>query len=67
MKANVGSIDRVLRVIVGLALLSLIFILEGNSRWLGLIGIIPIATAFMSWCPLYALLGVSTCPRREAK
>lgn len=62
MKANVGNIDRALRVIVGIALLSLFFVLEGDARWLGLIGIVPLLTAGMRFCPLYAILGLNTCP-----
>lgn len=65
MNANVGGIDRALRVVVGLAVLSLLFVLEGNARWFGLIGIVPLATALMGWCPLYALIGVNTCPARS--
>lgn len=66
MKANVGGIDRVLRVIVGLAVLSLLFVLPEPNRWWGLIGIVPLATAFLSFCPLYALIGVNTCPANRA-
>lgn len=62
MKANVGNIDRALRVILGIGLLSLIFLLEGESRWFGLIGIVPLLTAAMAFCPLYAVLGIDTCP-----
>jgi len=60
MKANVGDLDRVLRIVAGLGLLSLIFILEGNARWFGLIGVMPIATALIRWCPAYTLLGLNT-------
>jgi len=62
MQANVGNADRIIRIILGVALLSLVFILEGNARWFGLIGIMPIFTALMRWCPAYALFGMSTCP-----
>lgn len=62
MKANVGNVDRVIRFIVGLALLSLLFALQGSARWLGLIGLIPLLTAFMRYCPLYSILGLSSCP-----
>jgi hypothetical protein len=65
MKANVGTADRVIRAIVGLVLLSLIFILEGNARWLGLIGIVPLATAVIGWCPAYVPFGISTCKPAE--
>jgi len=64
MKVNIGSPDKVVRIVVGLALLSLLFLLEGKARWFGLIGLVPLLTAFMGFCPLYTLLGVSTCPKR---
>ena len=64
MKVNIGSADKVVRIVVGLALLSLIFLLEGNARWFGLIGLVPLLTAFMGFCPLYTLLGMNTCPKR---
>lgn len=68
MKANVGGIDRVLRILVGLGVLSLLVVLEGNARWLGLIGLVPLLTAVLGYCPLYALLGISSCPleRKQA-
>jgi hypothetical protein len=67
MKANVGGIDRVLRIIAGLVLLSLVFILEGSARYWGLIGIVPLATGLIRWCPVYPLLGISSCPMSSAK
>ncbi len=60
MKHNVGNIDKVVRIIIGLGLLSLIFILQGNIRWLGLIGLLPLLTVTMSWCPAYTLFNIST-------
>jgi hypothetical protein len=63
VKANVGSLDRALRVILGLALLALFVFAEAPLRWWGLIGVVPLLTAALGFCPLYALLGVSTCPR----
>ncbi len=60
MNTNIGSIDKILRIIVGLILISLVFI-GPQTRW-GWIGIIPLATALINWCPLYSLLGISTCP-----
>jgi hypothetical protein len=62
MKANVGSIDRVLRIVLGLALLSAVFLLDDSARWFGLIGLVPLLTATIRFCPLYTVLGVSTCP-----
>ena len=58
MKQNIGSVDRTLRIIVGLALLSLLFMLDGNARWLGLIGIVLILTATVKWCPIYGVFGI---------
>ncbi|MDD3019711.1 MAG: DUF2892 domain-containing protein [Alphaproteobacteria bacterium] len=67
MKQNVGKIDRIVRVIAGLALLSLLFVLEGDMRWLGLIGLVPLATASLGWCPLYCPLKISTVCEGEGK
>jgi len=65
-KTNVGSVDRILRIVVGLALIALFFLDSGASwRWLYLIGIVPLATGLMSTCPLYSVLGLSTCPLKK--
>jgi len=66
MKANVGDLDRIARIIIGLGLLSLIFILEGNTRWFGLIGLIPLTTAFLRWCPAYTILGISSSAKSDS-
>lgn len=62
MKANVGGIDRVLRILAGLGILSLVFVLEGPARWWGLAGLVPLLTGAFSFCPVYPLLGINTCP-----
>ncbi len=62
MKANTGTMDRLIRAIVGLALLVFFFVGDGDMRYLGLIGIVPLLTAVIGYCPLYGLLGMSTCP-----
>jgi len=62
MKSNVGGIDRVLRIVAGLGLLSVLFLVEGANRWWGLVGIVPLATGLFSFCPVYPLFGISTCP-----
>lgn len=67
MNTNVGGIDKVLRIVVGIALLSLLMWGDGNMRWFGLIGLVPLGTALMGWCPLYTLLGVNTCPTGDKK
>lgn len=60
MKRNEGTIDRVLRVALGLVLLSLVFV-GPQTAW-GWIGIVPLVTGLVGYCPLYALLGIRTCP-----
>jgi Protein of unknown function (DUF2892) len=61
MKQNVGSADKIVRIVLGLGLLSLLFLLEAPMKYLGLIGLVPLLTSLMGWCPLYALLGMNTC------
>ena len=64
---NVGGIDRVLRIVVGLALIAGFFLNpDASLRWLYLIGIVPLVTGLMSTCPLYSLLGISTCPVKRS-
>jgi len=62
MKCNVGSIDRLLRIILGLiiAILGVVF-----DSWWGLIGIVPIATGLFSFCPMYVPLKISTAKKEE--
>ena len=62
MAANVGGIDRTLRIVVGLAVLALFFVLEGNARYWALLGLVPLLTGIFRYCPAYSLIGVSTCP-----
>ena len=57
---NVGSIDRILRIVVGLGLISLVFV-GPQTPW-GWVGVVPLLTAFIGFCPLYTLIGVRTCP-----
>jgi len=66
MKANVGSADKVVRIVIALVLFSLYFFLEGNLRYIALIGIIPLLTAFTSWCPIYTIFGITTCPFKKS-
>ncbi|HSN15342.1 MAG TPA: DUF2892 domain-containing protein [Anaeromyxobacteraceae bacterium] len=57
---NEGTLDRVIRVVIGIALLSLT--VAGPKTMIGLVGIVPIVTGLVGFCPLYRLMGVSTCP-----
>ena len=62
LKSNVGSFDRVVRVVVGLALLAAFALMpEASYRWALLIGIVPLVTGLVGSCPLYSLIGISTC------
>lgn len=62
MKTNVHPLERVIRIAVGLGLISLAFVGPQNP-WFFL-GVVPLATGLLGWCPPYALLGISTCPRK---
>ena len=63
MKTNVGGIDRTLRVIAGLVLIALAA--TGTVGVWGWIGIVPLATGLIGWCPAYTLLGFNTCPMKS--
>ena len=63
MKANVGGIDRILRIVVGIALIALTLTgTIGNWGWLGLL---PLATGLIGWCPPYAIFGWNTCSTKK--
>jgi len=62
-KTNVGNIDRILRIVVGLVLIALVFV-GPQTPW-GWLGLIPLATGLLRTCPAYSLLGVSTCPAKR--
>jgi predicted RND superfamily exporter protein len=66
MAANVGGIDRTLRIVVGIVVLALFFVLEGNARYWALVGFVPLLTGLFSVCPVYTLLGLNTCPMKKA-
>jgi len=68
LKTNVGNADRIIRVIIGIALLVWFFVDQGSGFWhyAKLIGIVPLLTAAMGSCPLYSILGLSTCPMKKA-
>lgn len=62
MTRNVGNIDRIVRIVVGLGLISLAF--WGPKTMWGWIGVVPLFTAIVGWCPPYAMLGINTCGRK---
>ena len=63
MTRNEGTIDRALRIAAGLVLLSLVFI-GPQTPW-GWIGIVPLVTGLVGYCPLYSVLGINTCPMKR--
>jgi hypothetical protein len=67
MTVNIGSIDRILRIAAGLALLAFALFSGSAYAWVGYLGVVPLATAFLRWCPAYTLLGINTCPVSEKK
>ncbi len=62
---NVGTVDRIVRVVVGIAILSLVFV-GPRTAW-GWLGLVPLVTATIGWCPAYSLLGVRTRPSSPAE
>ena len=64
MKENVGGIDRILRIVVGLVLITLAA--TGSVGAWGWIGVVPLLTGLIRWCPAYPLLGMSTCPMKKS-
>ena len=63
MKTNVGSLDRTARILIGLLILAAGFYFQ---NWFGLIGLIPLGTALMGWCPAYLPFGISTCKKPKS-
>lgn len=59
LTANIGTADRIIRLVLGLALIALV--LTGTIGAWGWIGVVPLATAFLRICPAYSLLGIRTC------
>jgi hypothetical protein len=65
-KKNEGTVDRALRIVAGLALLAAFFAMpEASYRWAFLLGVVPLATGLMGSCPVYSILGISTCPVKK--
>jgi len=62
MNINVGNIERIVRVVIGLAIIIWGFYAK---NWWGAIGIIPLVTGLIGWCPLYALLRINTCSLKD--
>lgn len=64
MTKNIGGIDRILRIVVGIALIALAA--TGTVGVWGYIGVVPLLTAAIGWCPAYSVLGVNTCGCKSA-
>lgn len=66
MTKNVGGMDKILRIVVGLALIAFALVgpETGYNVW-GFVGVIPLGTALIGWCPFYPLLGLSSCPTKS--
>ena len=62
MKHNVGKADKVIRIILGIIIGIVGYYYKS---WWGLVGIIPLLTAFLNFCPLYPIFGISTCKKKE--
>lgn len=68
LKNNVGGIDKILRIVVGAALLVWFFLDNGTGFWhyAKLIGVVPLLTGLLGTCPLYSIVGLSTCPMKKS-
>lgn len=60
MKSNVGALDQVVRICVGFILVTWLLVVQTPARWWGLVGLIALWTGWMSFCPLYRMLGISS-------
>lgn len=67
MRKNVGGSERFLRFILGIAICGLFFVLEGNLRWVALIGLWPLGTSAISWCLLNKMIGRNSCKIQHNK
>ena len=65
MKANIGGTDRILRIVLGIVLIALA--VTGVIGWWGWLGVVPLVTGLVRFCPLYLLLGMNTCPLEQRK
>jgi len=63
MKSNVGGIDRIARIVLGLVLIGLT--VTGNIGVWGWLGVVPLATGAIGWCPPYAIFGINTCSMKK--
>lgn len=63
MKTNVGGIERILRIIIGAVLVGLAA--TNTVGWWGWLGLVPLATGLIGWCPPYAILGINTCSMKD--
>ncbi|WP_294538250.1 DUF2892 domain-containing protein [uncultured Rhodoblastus sp.] len=62
MVNNVGGVDRILRIVVGLVLIALVFV-GPQTAW-GWVGLVPLLTGLIGWCPPYSMLGINTCAKK---
>lgn len=67
MKQNLGGADRAIRILLGVGLLTAMVLTQSNLRWWGLLGFIPLLTAYAGSCPLYSVFGISSCRVVDSK
>lgn len=63
MKTNIGYTDKIIRYIIGIILLSMLLFISGNAKYWGLLGLVPIITAAIGFCPLYTIFGINTAKK----
>lgn len=65
MKKNVGQLDRLIRIVLGIAVLSSFFFLNGSWKWISLLGVVLILTGTINYCPLYLPFGINTRKKNQ--
>jgi len=65
MKMNIGSIDKIIRILVGIFLVSMFFWVDSGLKYVGVMGLVLLVTSFIGFCPLYSFLGINTCKTKS--
>jgi len=65
MKMNIGSMDKTIRILAGIFLVSMFFWVDSGLKYVSLIGLVLLVTSFVGFCPLYSFLGINTCKTKS--
>lgn len=65
MKMNIGSMDKIIRILVGIFFVSMFFWVDSSLKYVGVVGLVLLVTSFVGFCPLYSFLGINTCKTKS--